>query len=576
MRVIIDDTKTLVELFQSTNTHHHDKALYRNKVNIPLFKEYHVVRGHFSPPSPAESQDIFEISKIPTTISQVTRLFLTTAKMATDTPKLIHCIVLDAGPIIKNEPSVSTLLGQAETLYTIPSVVDEIRDAVTRIRIENTLLPFLKLRSPKPASIKVISDFARKTGDLEVLSRPDIHLMALAYELECERNHGDWRLRSTPGQKGLNGVKPESLKADAQRETEAVAERVKEIEGERVAPPETRGAWGTSIPSAADSLSSEKPVEENINEKLEDSHTSSPNKGETQQTVLEATPSRSEGPVEPIPTPAAESTPEVLKETLESTHISSPETDEVQEPVADVPSAEATAELVSASDPSVEEVEASESEESDDEGGWITPSNLNKHQEKDANGPRKPSKAPPRMEVVTITSDYAMQNVLLRMNLNLMAPNLARIRELKTWVLRCHACFFITKDMSKQFCARCGKPTLLRASCSTDKNGNFKVHLKKNMQWNTRGNVYSIPKPVAGTSNGKLVAGGGKGGWGQSLILAEDQKEYLQAMTGARRNKEKDLMDEDYLPNLLSGDRGKASGRPKVGAGRNVNSKKRR
>ncbi|KAE9364434.1 D-site 20S pre-rRNA nuclease [Stipitochalara longipes BDJ] len=444
--------------------------------------------------------------------------------MATDAPKLIHCIVLDAGPIIKNEPSVSTLLGQAEALYTIPAVIDEIRDAVTRARIENTLLPFLKLRSPRPASIKVISDFARKTGDLEVLSRPDIHLMALAYELECERNHGDWRLRSTPGQKGPNGVKPESLKNNATRETEeAVVETVKESEGEKAAPPETRGAWGTSIPTA-------------------------------------------------------EATAESVKERLENTHISLPETVEVQESTAEIlsPSAEKTAEAPAPSDPSVEEVEASESEGSDDEGGWITPSNLKKHQERDANGAAKPSKAPPRMEVVTITSDYAMQNVLLRMNLNLMAPNLARIRQLKSWVLRCHACFYITKDMSKQFCARCGKPTLLRTSCSTDKDGNFKVHLKKNMQWNTRGNVYSIPKPVAGTSNGKLVAGGGKGGWGQSLILAEDQKEYLQAMTGARRNKEKDLMDEDYLPNLLSGDRGRAGGRPKVGAGKNVNSKKRR
>jgi RNA-binding protein NOB1 len=60
------------------------------------------------------------------------------------------------------------------------------------------------------------------------------------------------------------------------------------------------------------------------------------------------------------------------------------------------------------------------------------------------------------------------------------------------------------------------------------------------------------------------------------LILAEDQKEYVRAMTGASRRKEKDLMDEDYLPNILSGDRGRAGGRPKVGAGKNVNGKKRR
>ncbi|PMD52962.1 uncharacterized protein K444DRAFT_542172 [Hyaloscypha bicolor E] len=469
--------------------------------------------------------------------------------MATDTPKPIHSLVLDAGPIIKNEPSVSTLLGQAETLYTIPAVIDEIRDAVTRARIENTLLPFLTLRSPRPASVKVISDFARKTGDLEVLSRPDIHLMALAYELECERNHGGWRLRSTPGQKGLNGVKPESLKGDAVRGTEeAVTAVLTEVEGEKVPPPETRGAWGTTIPSAADPTPAEWPTAGGLEEKLKDTHISSLEQQATRE-------------------------PDIL----ENPHISSQETLEVQDPTLETlsPTAGAAAEPLQPSDPSIEDIEASDNEGSDNEG-WITPSNLKKHQEKDANGSAKPDKAPMKMEVVTVTSDFAMQNVLLRMNLNLMSPNLQRIRQLKNWVLRCHACFYITKDIGKQFCTRCGKPTLLRTSCSTDKDGNFKVHLKKNMQWNTRGNVYSIPKPVAGTSNGKLVAGGGKGGWGQSLILAEDQKEYIQAMTGSRRNKEKDLMDEDYLPNLLSGDRGRAGGRPKVGAGKNVNSKKRR
>ncbi len=130
--------------------------------------------------------------------------------------------------------------------------------------------------------------------------------------------------------------------------------------------------------------------------------------------------------------------------------------------------------------------------------------------------------------------------------------------------------------MSKQFCGRCGKPTLLRTSCSTLKDGTFKVHLKRNMQWNNRGNVFSVPKPVAGSSNTKRIMGGGKDGWGQSLILAEDQKEYVQAMTGQRRNKERDLMDDDYLPGILSGDRGRAGGRIKVGAGKNVNAKKRK
>ncbi|KAG0646454.1 Pre-rRNA-processing endonuclease nob1 [Hyphodiscus hymeniophilus] len=443
--------------------------------------------------------------------------------MASSTTKPVHSLIIDTGPIIKNEPPVSTLLGQAEIIFTIPAVIDEIRDVVTRARVESTLLPFLTLRSPKPASIKVISDFARRTGDLEVLSRPDIHLMALAYELECERNHGDWRLRSVPGQKRLNGAPPASLTGGVHIQVSAEESAETPKQPEVIAPPvvETRGAWGTKVPEPTNET-------EMIKQKLEATQLS--------YTADQMEDTSSKSTFTPITTTGE--------------------------------GGEVTAE----SDTTVEEVEAPDTE---DDEGWITPSNLKKHQQKDGTLSADLEDDLKSMQVATITSDFAMQNVLLRMNLNLLSPSLQRIRQLKTWVLRCHACFYITKDMAKQFCPRCGKPTLMRTSCSTDKDGNFKVHLKKNMQWNTRGNVYSIPKPVAGTSNGKLVSGGGKGGWGQGLVLAEDQKEYVNAMTGSRRKKEKDLMDEDYLPSILTGDRGRAGGRPKVGAGKNVNSKKR-
>jgi RNA-binding protein NOB1 len=97
------------------------------------------------------------------------------------------------------------------------------------------------------------------------------------------------------------------------------------------------------------------------------------------------------------------------------------------------------------------------------------------------------------------------------------------------------------------------------------------------MQWNHRGDRFSIPKPVSGTANGKSGQGkgGGKGGWGQDLILAEDQKEYLRATSGRNSKQKNELMDEDYLPGLLTGERARNGGRPKIGAGRNVNSKRR-
>lgn len=170
-----------------------------------------------------------------------------------------------------------------------------------------------------------------------------------------------------------------------------------------------------------------------------------------------------------------------------------------------------------------------------------------------------------------------MQNVALRMNLNLVAPSLARVTHLKSWVLRCHGCFAVCKDTTKQFCPKCGQPTLLRTSCSTDEHGVFRLHLKRNFQWNNRGNVYSVPKPVHGSANGRLPKNAaGKGNWGADLVLAEDQKEYTRAGEEQRRVRKKDIMDQDYLPGILSGNRSGSGGRIRVGAGRNVNSKKKR
>jgi RNA-binding protein NOB1 len=232
-----------------------------------------------------------------------------------------------------------------------------------------------------------------------------------------------------------------------------------------------------------------------------------------------------------------------------------------------------------AGETTVEAVPAEEEGGDSDSDGWITPSNLKKHMERDGVASAPSTRSTQRfLQAALITTDYAMQNVALRINLNLISSALCRITRLKSFVLRCHGCFAVTKDMTKQFCPKCGQPTLIRTSCSTDDKGVFQLHLKKNFQWNNRGNVYSIPKPVHGTASGKAskVAGGGKNGWGQKLIFAEDQKEYMKAKNERQKARQRDLMDEDYLPGILTGERSSAGDRIRVGAGRSVNSRKPR
>lgn len=200
-----------------------------------------------------------------------------------------------------------------------------------------------------------------------------------------------------------------------------------------------------------------------------------------------------------------------------------------------------------------------------------------------------------------MTADFAMQNMLLHMGLNLISEEGKRIKNLKTWVLRCHACFKICKENSKKFCPSCGNPTLLRVSVTVTTPGSSEepttqVHLKKNFHYNNRGTKYSIPAPRAGSA---------KTGAGQNLILREDQPEYLRAkkrLDGKREREEAKLMkgmldkgidnpsavgswmDPDWLPELLSSGKGRINrgakmdgGLPQIGYGKkNPNERRKR
>ena len=446
--------------------------------------------------------------------------------------RFVNTIVVDSGPILKNDPSINALLHRSEKLITVPGVISEIKDPNARFRLETFLMPFLDIRCPNTESLKVITDFAQKTGDLASLSKPDIQVLALAYEVECERNGGDWRLRRVPGQKDLNGPNPSK----------------KDVE--QIQPQTTDETWynGSEV-----SLT---------NQKAELS--ASPIISDDSQTEI--------GTSTAVPLVQSESKAVQANEMVSDTEwLPTASLDAVQNPILKgVPS-----EVRPKAEDLPEPLELSDSDSWDSEG-WITPSNIKKHRAKDTDSATAPISKDSKLQVATITTDFAMQNVLLQMNLNLLSTSLQRVKRVKTWILRCHACFKTTKDMSKQFCSRCGKPALTRVSCTVDQNGKFTLHLKKNMQWNHRGDRFSIPKPVPGAANGKVGQGrgGGKGGWGQGLILAEDQKEYIRAVNGQNR-REKNLMDEDNLPGILTGERGGNGARPKIGGGRNINSRKR-
>ncbi|KAJ1671785.1 20S-pre-rRNA D-site endonuclease nob1 [Coemansia sp. RSA 25] len=187
-------------------------------------------------------------------------------------------------------------------------------------------------------------------------------------------------------------------------------------------------------------------------------------------------------------------------------------------------------------------------------GDWITPQNVKQKQAVSAMGMKEARAANSGCARVTkvacVTSDFAMQNVMLKMGISLVTPDGVAINRLSTWVLRCHACFHLTGDMTKQFCPSCGHPTLKRCSVTTGTNGRLQVHLKANYKYNLRGTVYSIPKATGGQHSKRDV------------ITREDDKVYMRAMSYRKAMDAKSnaglsgansLFDPDFMPGLLQG-----------------------
>lgn len=216
-----------------------------------------------------------------------------------------------------------------------------------------------------------VTAFARKTGDIAVLSTADIRVLAMCLTIELEEN-GAWRIRDSPGQKIVHP--PKAADSDNLQDT------LRKLD---IASTETDHVSEPSTSATADAAE-----ETTLTDKAE------------QATVAEAA--------------------EAAEEEAE------------------------------------EDGEDEEGAESDSSGGsWITPNNLQKHQTADL-GLFAPvedeTKIKTFMKAAVLTGDFAMQNVGIQMGLNVLGNGGKRVKEVKTWVLRCHACFksvFVSVQMAK-------------------------------------------------------------------------------------------------------------------------------
>lgn len=228
-----------------------------------------------------------------------------------------------------------------------------------------------------------------------------------------------------------------------------------------------------------------------------------------------------------------------------------------------------------------------DSEDDSDGGEWITPENLIESLQKDAGQVLEDDAEPEHILAATSTGDFAMQNVILKMGLVLVnATNGRQIKQIRNSMLRCHGCFHLMaypKDGSvKHFCPKCGGNTLLRCSVTVGRDGKIQVHLKKKMNWSSRGNKYTLPVPQSRNSRKQRQPEF------NDVLLREDQKEYSKALKSddwKRRQNEKILdhwVGGGSAENVMSPFAATGTAREatrhtgvKVGRGRYVNSNKK-
>jgi len=475
-------------------------------------------------------------------------------------------LVVDSGGFIKNAP----LKDIADNIVTIHEVVDEIRDKETRQRLQ--VLPYeIEFKQPTSQGLRKVSEFAKKTGDYSSLSVTDLSVLAVTYDLEAEKV-GFSHLKTEPVvNKTTNFYKPvkdltKINKSDAKIAgfyngdlNEDGCDELSENSPEREVDDfsdvcekevyDTFNYWREPIADIEDLNLLENEDIELLNTQqkealelylLSRSFLCGHEITKVDFSVFNCVSSSLDSNLHPnlyrwysnVKSHDKLSSEEiniykVLEHICDGIEIIEENVNKVDEISEDIDPSE---DEDNGYDSDVESNEAEEEEGGDDDG-WITPSNL-VNKKKAFAGEVKPDEDE-AVVVACMTTDFAMQNVLKQIGLNILGTDGMVIRETKTWILRCYGCYTTTPAVEKKFCPKCGNKTLKRVSVTVNRDGSQQIHISTRRPINAKGKKFSLPAPK-----------GGKHGLNPKLTA--DQREAQQRVSKkamARNNP----MGEDYL-----------------------------
>ncbi|PSC73917.1 RNA-binding NOB1 [Micractinium conductrix] len=456
----------------------------------------------------------------------------------TDGPKP-RIAVVDANALI-TQHGLLNLARFSDKCITTPEVLREVRDKQSRASL--AALPFaIDTQEPAEDSVKAVVKFARATGDIHALSSADVRLIALAHGLEVAA-HGGGHLHELPqmptlpkkrvidrkllpgwGVEGGDWAEIDRLNEEEEAAAEAAlgggASRIaSEIQAlsldDAVAAAAAAGGAPDGGAGAADGAGSEgDESEEESGDDDEEWETAAKSgaaarkkkRKEARKAAWEARQAAAAGAAA-----GGEQGEEQEEEGGEEEEEG--EEDEGEE---DYEGADACS--LASDDDATAVSAAPTAPAAGGEGGGAG-----------GGGGQEQEQADGRQFVSTVcilTADFAMQNVIMQMGLRLVTPDGRRITRLSRWVLRCTACFLVTKEMGRLFCPRCGNATLDKVQLVVGPDGSEQYGVKR--KHILRGTRFSLPKP--------------RGGRHRDLILREDQ--LLAKAHRLRKKKEKEELD---------------------------------
>ncbi|ETB56656.1 hypothetical protein YYC_05479 [Plasmodium yoelii 17X] len=376
--------------------------------------------------------------------------------------------VLDSNSLIK----FKDFLFMNYDCYITEGVIKEIKDEASRKKLNN-ILPLLKITRPEQNDINFIKHFSKLTGDYDSLSEVDIEVIALTYNLH--RRFGDIsKLNATPME---TIYKYDDVQYDYSNLNSKMG---------RNGQPDTfeKRQVGENEENEENEVEEENETDEDVGEDETDEDVG---EDETDEDVGEDETDEDVG----------EEVKENEVEVEEENEVEDGEADETDEEVNEAEEEDETDEgedkskrILGVETIKEEVVEVDENKDDDDDGGgkWVNVNNF------DVFNLNVDKNKKFESDIACVTTDYAMQNVLYQIGLNVITIDGYQIRSIKLWGYICTSCYFFMRKNSLLFCSKCGNNSLRKVNVVVDNELKKLVVKIPNFKVNYKNTIFSIPK----------------------------------------------------------------------------------